>query len=119
MDTTGIGFPFRINEVGQIAALTSDDNIRAKILQVLLTSPGERVMKPELGCGLRDLVFDPNNDVLAATTEFTAAKALQQWLVDEIIVQSVDVNNDGGTLEVEVVYTRRDRLQPGKIKIAF
>ena len=119
MDTTGIGFPFDINAVGQFATLSSDDNIRAKILQVLLTSPGERVMRPEFGCGLRDLVFDPNNDVLAATTEFTAAKALQQWLVDEIVVQSVDVSNEDGKLEVEVVYTRRDLLQQGKIKIAF
>jgi len=119
MDTTGIRFPFGINEVGQVASLTSDDNIRARILQILLTSPGERVMRPEFGCGLRDLVFDPNNDVLAATTEFTAAKALQQWLVDEIIVQSVDVSNEDGKLEVEVTYIRRDLLQPGKIKIAF
>lgn len=119
MDTTGIGFPFGINEVGQVGTLTSDENIRAKILQVLLTSPGERVMRPEFGCGLRDLVFDPNNDVLAATTEFTATKALQQWLVDDIIVQSVDVSNEDGRLEVEVSYTRRDLLQPGKIKIAF
>ena len=119
MDTTGIGFPFAINEVGQVATLTSDDNIRAKILQVLLTSPGERVMRPEFGCGLRDLVFDPNNDVLAATTEFTAAKSLQQWLVDEIVVQSVDVRSEDGRLEVEITYTRRDLLQTGKIKIAF
>lgn len=119
MDTTGIAFPFRINDLGQVALATSDDNIRGKILQVLLTSPGERVMRPEFGSGLRDLVFDPNNEVVAATTEFTAAKALQQWLGDEIIVQSVDVSNFGGELQVEVVYIRRDLLAPGRIKIAF
>ena len=119
MDTTGIGFPFTINSLGRVASLTSDDNIRAKVLQVLLTSPGERVMQPQFGCGLRDLVFDPNNDVLAATTEFTAAKALQQWLDDEIVVQSVDVTSEEGSLQIEVVYTRRDLLQPAKIKIAF
>jgi phage baseplate assembly protein W len=119
MDTSGIAFPFAINDVGQVAALTSDDNIRAKILQVLMTSPGERVMRPEFGSGLRDLVFDPNNDVLAATTEFTTAKALQQWLDDEIVVQSLDVTNDDGGLQIEVVYVRRDLLQTGRIKIAF
>jgi phage baseplate assembly protein W len=119
MATTGIAFPFSINELGQVASATSDDNIRGKILQVLLTSPGERVMRPEFGSGLHDLVFDPNNDVLAATTEFASAKALQQWLSDEIIVQSLDVSNEGDRLQVEVIYTRRDRLAPGKIKIAF
>jgi len=119
MDTTSLGFPFRINELGQVAPLTGDANIRAQVLQVLLTAPGERVMLPEFGCGLRDLVFDPNNEILAATTEFTVAKALQQWLDDEIIVQSVDVTHQDGELQIEVIYLRRDQLQPGKIKIAF
>jgi hypothetical protein len=119
MDTTSFGFPFRINELGQVAPLSGDANIRAKVMQVLLTSPGERVMLPEFGCGLRDLVFDPNNEILAATTEFTVAKALQQWLGDEILVQSVDVTNEEGELQIEIVYVRRDQLQPGKVKIAF
>src|SRR5262249_46637004 len=110
MDTTSFGFPFRINELGQVAPLDGDDNIRAKVLQVLLTSPGERVHLPEFGCGLRDLVFDPNNEVLAATTEFTITKALQQWLSDDILVQSVDVSNDDGELLIEVAYVRRDQL---------
>jgi hypothetical protein len=119
MNTTGFAFPFRINDLGQVATLTGNENIRAKVLQVLLTSPGERVELPEFGCGLRDLVFDPNNEILAATTEFTVSKALQQWLGDEIIVQTVDVTNENGELQVEIVYVRRDQLEPGKVKIAF
>jgi Bacteriophage baseplate protein W len=119
MDTTSFGFPFRINELGRVETLAGDDNIRAKVLQVLLTSPGERVHLPEFGCGLRDLVFDPNNEILAATTEFTITKALQQWLSDDILVQSVDASNDDGELLIEVAYARRDQFKPGKVKIAF
>ena len=119
MDTTSFGFPFRINELGQVTALTGNDNIRAKVLQALMTSPGERVMAPEFGCGLRDLLFDPNNEILAAATEFTITKSLQRWLGDEIIVQSVDVEHVDGELQVEVVYIRRDQLTVGKVKIAF
>jgi phage baseplate assembly protein W len=119
MNTTSFGFPLRINELGQVETLTGDDNIRAKVLQVLLTSPGERVHLPEFGCGLRDLVFDPNNEILAAATEFTITKALQQWLSDDILVQSVDVTNDDGELLIEVAYIRRDQLRSGKVKIAF
>ncbi len=119
MDRTSLGFPFKINEFGQVDTLTGDANIRAKILQVLLTAPGERVNMPEFGCGLRDLVFDPNNEILAATTEFTVAKSLQRWLDDEIIVQSVDIANPEGTLEIEVTYVRRDRLEAGNLKITF
>jgi len=126
MDATGFAFPFRINDLGQVDTLTGNDNLRARVLQVLLTSPGERVNLPEFGCGLRDLVFDPSNEILAATTEFTVTKALQRWLGDEIIVQRVDVLTNAADprvpeaeLQIEVVYVRRDRLEPGKVKIAF
>jgi uncharacterized protein len=119
MDTTGVGFPFQINDVGEPATQTGDANIRAKIIQVLFTAPGERVHSPEFGCGLRNLVFDPNNDILAATTEFTVQVALQRWLGEEIIVEAVHVDGDDAELSVEVVYTRRDQLQRGRVKIAF
>jgi len=93
--------------------------IQAKILQLVLTAPGERLNLPDFGCGLRDLVFDPNNDILAATTEFAINKALQQWLSEDIIVASVDISNDDGELQIDVSYMRRDTLEPAKIKIAF
>jgi len=119
MDKTGWSFPFSIDDVGHVGTAKGNDHIRNKVLQVLLTSPGERVNLPEFGCGLRDLVFDPNNEILAATTEFTIYKALQRWLADDIIVQGVDVSNDEGELSVEVAYVRRDQLEADKIKIAF
>jgi len=126
MDTTSLSFPYKVNDLAQTATTSGDENIRAKIVQVVLTSPGERVNLPDFGCGLRDLVFDPNNDILAATTEFAISKALQQWLSGDIIVQSVDVSNSNtdpriaeGELQIEVVYLRRDRLVPAKLKIAF
>jgi Bacteriophage baseplate protein W len=119
MDAKGMGFPFTIDQLGQVGTLVGEDNIRARILQVLLTEPGERINLPEFGCGLRGLVFDPNNEILAATTEFMVNKALQRWLGNEIVVQQVNVLNQGEELQVEVVYIRRDRLESGKIKIAF
>lgn len=119
MDTTSVGFPFRVNEEGRVASLGGNDNLQAKILQVMLTTPGERVNLPDFGCGLRDLVFDPNNDILAATTEFAINKALQQWLGNDIIVSSVDVSSSEGELQIEVTYVRRDQLEPARIKITF
>lgn len=119
MNKTGWSFPFNINDLGQVDTATGNDEIRNKVLQVLLTSPGERVNLPEFGCGLRDLVFDPNNEILAATTEFTVHKALQRWLADDIVVQGVDVSSNEGDLTVEVGYLRRDQLQSDKVKITF
>lgn len=119
MDTTGFAFPFKIDDAGRVATSTGDDNIRGKIVQVLLTAPGERVGVPEFGCGLRALVFDPNNDILAAATEFAINRALQQWLGDEIITQAVDVSARDDGLVVQVVYLRRDSLERSVVKISF
>ena len=120
MDITGVNFPWRVNDLGQVASQTGDENIRAKIMEVLLTAPGERVHLPEFGCGLRDLVFDPNNEILAATTEFSISVALQRWLGDEILVESVDVSDASESeITIEVAYVRRDQLERGKVKIAI
>ncbi|HEX8353295.1 MAG TPA: GPW/gp25 family protein [Pyrinomonadaceae bacterium] len=119
MDTSGLAFPFHIDERGRVAVASGDENIRSKILQVLLTAPGERVNLPDFGCGLRDLLFDPNNEILAAVTEFTVTRALERWLGDEILVERVDVTSEGEQAQIEVVYVRRDRLETGKVKIAF
>src|SRR5271166_5041419 len=119
MDTTGVAFPFKIGSLGELATLSGDDKIRAKIVQIVLTAPGERVNMPDFGCGLRDLLFDPNNDILAATTEFAITRALQQWAGDEVIVQSVDVSGPDESVQVQVVYLRRDQLEQGVVKIAF
>ena len=119
METTGLGFPFTINNVGRVATLSGNGNLHARIIQVLMTAPGERVNLPEFGCGLRELVFDPNNEILAAATEFTVNKALQQWLGDEILVQSVDISHTDEQLQIEVVYLRRDRMETGKVQLAF
>ena len=60
-----MSFPFRIGKTG---ALTSNRaaHIREQIEQILFTTPGERVFRPEFGAGVRHLLFEPNNDVLSA-----------------------------------------------------
>jgi phage baseplate assembly protein W len=119
MDTTGVSFPLRIDDLGQVASQTGDMNIHAKIMEVLMTAQGERVHLPEFGCGLRNLVFDPNNDILAATTEFTINAALQRWLGDEILVESVNVASEEMEVTIEVGYLRRDQLERSKVKITI
>ncbi len=85
-------FPFRIDAVSQQAALTSYENhVEQMIRQVLLTSPGERADLPGFGCGLRRLLFSPNSDAMAATTQVMVLQALNKWLAGQIQVQQVKV----------------------------
>jgi phage baseplate assembly protein W len=113
------GFPFGVGAGGDVAASRGDDALRAKIIQVLLTSPGERVNLPEFGCGLFNLVFEPDDGVLAAALEFTIGQALTRWLRADIVVDGVDVTAQDERVTVEVAYTRRADLTPQALRISF
>lgn len=102
-----LDFPYRFDSRGRTAATDDADHLRDLIYQVLFTSPGERVMRPDFGSGLLQLVFAPNSDVLAATTQMLVQGALQQWLGDLIVVEAVSVEAEDATLRVTVQYVIR------------
>jgi len=102
-----IAFPYRIDGRGRTAEADEDVHIRDLIEQVLFTSPGERVMRPDFGCGLLALTFEPNSPELAATVQFLVQGALQQWLGHLIAVEAVEVTSVESTLRVCVQYAIR------------
>lgn len=106
-----IDFPLHFDGRGRTAGADDDKHIRDLIEQVLFTAPGERVNRPTFGSGLLQLVFAPNSDQLAATTQFLVQGALQQWLGDVIQVTTVQVENEDSTLRVIVRYTVRRTQQ--------
>jgi phage baseplate assembly protein W len=112
-------FPFSVGEAGRITGTGGDDAIRGKIIQMLFTAPGERVNLPEFGCGLFNLVFEPNNPVLGAAMEFTVGQALTRWLGDEILVDGVDVETSESTINVEISYTKKQDLATQAVRIQF
>lgn len=113
------GFPFTVDAAGRIQTTEGDETLRGKIIQVLFTAPGERVNLPEFGCGLFNLVFDPNNPILAAATEFTVGQALTRWLGDEIVVDGVDVQAAGEVMIAEIVYTKKVDLSRQAVRVHF
>lgn len=100
-----LDFPYHINRHGRTATSEVGDHVRDLIEQVLFTSPGERVMRPDFGSGLLAMVFEPNSTALAATSQMLIQGALQQHLGDLIAVQGVDVQSIDGTFKVEVRYS--------------
>jgi len=107
MDASYADSPLRIDGRGRTATTDADEHLRDMIRAVLFTSPGERVNRPDFGCGLRTLVFAPNSDALAGTTQLMVRAALQRWLEAELIVDEVLVEAQESTLTVRVAYTRR------------
>ena len=102
-----VAFPLAFDGRGRTALAAPDRHVRDMIEQVLFTAPGERVMRPTFGSGLLQLPFEPNGDVLVATTEFLVRGSLQQWLGDVIDVGNVVVANDDATLTITVGYVVR------------
>jgi len=102
-----LDFPFHLDGRGRAAETAEDDHIRDMIFQVLFTNPGERVNRPDFGCGIRQLVFMPNSDALATATQFLVQGALQRWLDSVIQVESVEVEAVEAELSVTVVYSKR------------
>jgi phage baseplate assembly protein W len=86
-----LDFPLHVDGRGRLALTSPDDHVRDMIQQVLFTSPGERVNRPDFGSGLLQLAFLPNSEPLAIATEFTVQAALQRWLGDVIKVEKVTV----------------------------
>jgi phage baseplate assembly protein W len=102
-----IAYPFRIDGRGRTSDATDEEHIRQMIEQLLFTSPGERVNRPDFGTGVMQLVFAPNSEELATATEFMIQGALQQWLGEVIKVESVHVESKESTLNISIQYVIR------------
>ena len=104
-----LAYPYGFDRGGRTAAAEDLRHVRDLIEQVLFTVPGERVMRPELGSGIAQLVFAPSSPELAAATQMLVQGALQRWLGEIIIPTAVEVETDNATLRVTVEFQlRRD-----------
>ncbi len=86
-------------------------HVEQMILQVLLTNPGERPHRPDFGCGLRRMLFAPNDPTVATLTQVTVYQALSRWLGSVIEVGEVAVYAHESTLEVRVSYVLKARME--------
>jgi phage baseplate assembly protein W len=107
-DRPFLDFPFALDERGRSARADADDHIRDMIYLTLFTSPGERANRPEFGCGVKQLVFAPLSDALAAATEQLIHGALIRWLDPVISLEKVSATANEATLEIKVSYVRRE-----------
>ncbi|MBN2487708.1 MAG: GPW/gp25 family protein [Methanosarcinaceae archaeon] len=101
----GVGFPLRVED-GKIAWSGYEKSIRESIMTILGTAMGERVMRPDFGCGIHDLAFSVNDVSTAALAIFYVEEALKKW-EPRIEVINVDANADkkeGDRLNISIEY---------------
>jgi uncharacterized protein len=88
----GWSFPVRPGPDGGLALIGGEEKVRQSIWLILSTAPGERQMRPDFGCGIHDLVFQP----ITASLQDVVADRVQTALVDfepRIDVLGVDVSS--------------------------
>lgn len=110
---THIAFPYRVDGRGRSAQAGRDAWLRGLIEQLLFTVPGERVNRPDFGCGLMQLVFAPNSPELAATVQALVHASLQQWLGHLLQIDEVSASSEDATLSVLVRYTVLETQEQG------
>lgn len=75
----GLAFPFGVGADGRLEWSEGSDNVRESIRIILLTEPGERVMRRDFGAGLRRLLFEPNTPATRRLIKERIERALSRW----------------------------------------
>jgi hypothetical protein len=105
--TRALSFPFRPDDHGAAATSALPDAVRQQVEQTLFTIPGERVDRPDFGCGIQLLVFEAATPTTAVATEHVIRVALQRHMADLIDVEGVRVSAAESELRVEILYVLR------------
>ncbi len=107
---TGWASPVAVDEnTGDIRLSRHENDVEEAIVTILKTAPGERLMRPDFGCGIHDYVFAPDNAQTAGMIRFHVEQALGRW-EPRIVNLSVRVSSDRarpGVLLIHIAYTVR------------
>ena len=89
----GLSFPPRVGADGRLAWSEGEENVRESIRVILLTELGERLLRPDFGCGLRRFLFEPNTVTTRALIREAIANAIKAR-EPRVAVEAVTVESD-------------------------
>lgn len=115
----GIKFPVNVKNE-QISTSSGEELIRESIMIILGTAKGERVMRPDFGCGINELVFAPNNTSTATLVAFYIKEALLKFepRVEVLDVTAMPDEDERNKLNINIDYrvkttnTKRNLVYP-------
>ena len=105
----GVGWAFPVAlDAHRIALARYEESIRQAVWIILGTAPGERVMRPDFGCGIHDLVFGVNSAGTASRAATEVRQALLRWEPRvEVLDTQVSTEGNGEVLMVQIEYRVR------------
>lgn len=111
-DFLGVGwttFPVTLDSKGQIQLAHYEDAVRQSIRMILSTARGERLMRPDFGCSLHDLVFSTNSATAIGQVISAVQESLIQWepRIDVLDVTAVPDAEEPNRLLIDIRYLVR------------
>jgi phage baseplate assembly protein W len=88
----GLQYPLMKTPRGLLAQKKGIDQIKADVIQLILTNPGERVMIPEYGTPLRQFIFEPNDEIVRAQVRQVIAQSLADF-EPRVEIENVEITN--------------------------
>jgi uncharacterized protein len=106
----GWKFPLQVTPTGGIATATAEQRMEEAILLILSTGRGERVMLPDFGCGIHDLVFAPNDSSTVSKIVDSVRRSLVAFepRIDVLDVTAETTDGQPNLLLIRVDYRIRD-----------
>lgn len=107
----GVGWtsPVQLDDKGQIVMARYEDAVRQSVWTILSTAIGERLMRPDFGCGIYDLVFANNSAGTIGQVESEVRRSLIEWepRIDVLDVDAISEQTQPNRLLIQVNYRVR------------
>lgn len=116
----GWSFPIAVDD-GSIVELGEDDKVAQAIENILRTAPGERVTRPDFGCGIHDLVFESLSSDMLGSVINAVSSALATWepRIDVLEVTPQQDDDDPNRLLIEIDYRIRSTNSRSNLVFPF
>lgn len=118
---TGWAFPLGVRPNGGIALASGVDKLEQAMRLVLLTYPGERPMRPEFGCVLRDYVFHGASPESADEIAREVEASLRRWepRVDVEAVRVLPMADTAGGFDIDITYRIKETNDERNLVVPF
>jgi phage baseplate assembly protein W len=115
----GITLPIQIGNTAFNQSFTTKEQVQSNLKNLLFTKKGERLMQPDFGCGLQELLFQQNDDSLEEQIEDVINSAVETWLpyikINSIDIVSEATQKDANRINVSVTYSYGDDITLNQI----
>ena len=117
----GLSLPLQIGTNSFNTTYQTSDQMKSNIKNLLMTRKGERLLQPEFGSGLHELLFDFNNDDLAVQIEDAITSAVSQWLpfitIEEIEVTASDESKDRNQVDISISFRIGENVNLNQVSL--